>query len=221
MRIATDDDVRVQAAVQDELAWTPDVDAAGIGVAVEDGTVTLSGEVDSYAERVAARHAALRVRGVTAFVDNLTVHPKGASQVSETDIAKAVDHALKGASNIPDSVKAEINYHHVTLTGEVEWDYQRRAARRAVEHLRGVHTVNNMITLSARPTAPDAEERIRNALTRNALLDAQKITVTIAGNKVILGGTVRSWAEKQQAGRAVWSSPHVTDVDNRITVQAN
>lgn len=119
------------------------------------------------------------------------------------------------------TVKAEINDHHVTLTGEVEWDYQRRAARRVVEHLRGVHTVNNMITLSARPTVPDAEERIRNALTRNALLDAQKVTVTIAGNnKVILGGTVRSRAEKQQAGRAVWGSPHVMDVDNRIVVQS-
>lgn len=220
MRIANDRDVSVQSAVQEELEWTPDVDAAGIGVSVEDGTVTLSGEVDTYAERVAARRAALRVRGVTAFVDNLTVHPNEISQPSETDVAKAVSLALNATSTIPDTVKAEINDGHVTLTGEVEWDYQRGAARRAVEHLRGVHTVSNLITLSPRPSALDTEERIRHALTRNALLDAKRIKVKVLGNKVVLDGTVRSFAEKQQAGRAAWNSPHVNDVENRISVRS-
>lgn len=212
-------DLDIQTAVQAELDWTPDVDSAGIGVAVEDRTVTLSGEVDDYSERLAAKRAALRVVGVTAVVDDLTVHPKSGWTVTETDIAKEVQRALTWASNVPDTVKAEIKDHAVTLTGEVAWDYQRQAAKRAVQNLRGVYTVNNMITLTARPSAIDAEQRIKNALTRNAQLDAKTIDATVSGNKVTLTGTVRSWAEKKQAGQAAWASPHVTDVDNRIEVR--
>lgn len=213
-------DQDIQTAVQDELEWTPDVDAAGIGVAVEDGAVSLSGEVDDYSERLAAKRAALRVRGVTAVVDDLIVHPKSGWPVTETDIAKEVERALKWASNLPDTVKASIKDHSVTLTGQVSWDFQRQAAKRAVQYLRGVYSVDNMITLTARPSAVDAEERIKNALTRNAQLDAKTIDATVSGNKVTLTGTVRSWAEKQQAGQAAWASPHVTDVNNRIVVRA-
>lgn len=218
---ATHSDLDVQTAVQDELQWTPDVDAAGIGVAVEDGTVALSGEVDTYSERLAAKHAALRVQGVTAVVDGLTVHPKATLPVSETDIAREVDRALRGASNVPDSVKAEIEGHRVTLRGEVEWDYQRRAARQVVQYLKGVYMVNNMITITGRPSAADAGERIRKALVRNAQLDANTIDVSVSGTKVTLTGHVRSWAEKRQAGMAAWASPHVTDVDNHIVVRAS
>ncbi len=217
---ATRTDHDIQTSVQDELEWTPDVDAAGIGVAVEDGAVTLSGEVDDYAEKLAAKRAALRVRGVSAVVNDLTVHPKGATTVSETDIAKEVERALKWATNVPDTVKAEITGHNVTLTGQVQWDFQRQAAKRAVRYLRGVYTVNNMITLTARPSATDAKERITNALVRNAQLDANHITVTVVGNKATLTGHVRSWAEKEQAGFAAWASPHVTDVANNLVVRA-
>lgn len=220
MTIATDRDLDVQSSVSDELEWTPDVDAAGIGVAVEDGTVTLSGEVDNYAERVAAKRAALRVRGVRTVVDNLTVHPKAAWPVTETDIAKEVERALKAASNVPGTVKAEINGHNVTLVGEAEWNFQRQAAKRAVQYLRGVSTVSNMITLISRPSAADTQERITKALTRNAQLDANTIHVTVVGGKVTLTGTVKSWAERTQAGNAAWASPHVTDVDNKILVRA-
>lgn len=217
--VRTDHDI--QTAVQDELEWTPDVDAAGIGVAVEAGTVSLSGEVDSYAEQVAAARAALRVRGVTAVVDNLAVHPKNGWSVTETDIAKEVQRALKWASTVPDTVKAKIKEHAVILTGQASWDFQRRAAKRAVQYLSGVYSVDNRITLTARPSADDTEERIKKALTRNAQLDANTIDATVSGNRVILTGTVRSWAEKQQAGQAAWASPHVTDVDNRIVVRAH
>lgn len=216
----TRSDHDIQTAVQDELEWTPDVDAAGIGVAVEDGAVTLSGEVDDYSERLAAKRAALRVRGVSTVVNDLTVHPKSAATVTETDIAKEVERALKWATNVPDSVKAEITGHDVTLTGQVQWDFQRQAAKRAVRYLRGVYTVNNMITLTARPSAADAQERIKNALVRNAQLDANHITVTVTGNKATLTGHVRSWAEKEQAGFAAWASPHVTDVANNLVVRA-
>lgn len=219
MPIATDSDLDVQILVNDELEWTPDVDAAGIGVAVEDGTVTLSGEVDTYVERLAAKRAARRVRGVRAIVDNMTVHPKSARSVTETDIAKEVNRALAGATNIPDTVQAEVDGHNVTLTGEVDWDFQRTAAKHCVQYLRGVYTVNSMITLKARPSAADTEERIRNALTRNALLEAQHIHVRTDGDKVVLTGTVKSWEERRQAANTAWASPHVADVDNRIEVR--
>lgn len=219
MSVATDSDLDVQTVVRDELDWSPDVDPARIGVAVEDGCVTLSGEVDSYAERLAAKRAALRVRGVRALIDDITVHPKSAWPVTETDIAKEIDRALRSTSNVPESVKAEIIKHNVTLTGEVDWEFQRTAAKRAVQYLRGVCTVNNLITLRPRPSAADAEERIRAALTRNAELDAKTIDVAVSGNKVTLTGTVKSWAEKHQAGMAAWSSPHVVDVENLIVVR--
>lgn len=218
--IPTSTDSGVQAAVQEELEWTPDVDAAGIGVAVEGGTVTLSGEVDNYAERRAAKRAALRIRGVRAVVDALTVHPLEGWPLSETDIAKEVQRALDWAVNVPTEVKAEIHEHDVTLTGQVAWEFQRLAAKRAVQYLRGVGTVNNLIELKPRPSAVDAERRIARAITRNAQLDADSIDVAVIGNKVILTGTVASWAEKQQAAHAAWASPNVAEVENRIELRA-
>lgn len=216
---STSKDHDIQAAVQDELSWTPAVDSAGIGVAVDDGTVSLSGEVDKYSTRLAATRAALRVRGVTAVVDDLSIHPNATESVSETDIAKAVEHALTWASNVPNTVKARIDNHNVTLQGEVKWDFQRQAAKRAVEHLRGVNSVANTVTISEKPSAPDAERRIAQALIRNAQLDATAIDATVSGNTVTLTGTVRSWAEKHQAELAAWGSPHVTEVDNQITIR--
>jgi osmotically-inducible protein OsmY len=219
MTIDTSIDLDVQTLVLEELKWTPDVDAAGIGVAVEDGTVTLSGEVDSYAERLAAKKAARRIRGVRTVVDDLTVHAASDPAITETVIAREVERALRGASNVPESVQAEIQGRNVTLTGEVDWEFQRRAAKRAVQFLRGVRSVNSMIRLSARPSAADAEERIRNALTRNAQLDGKTIQVSVDGTRATLTGTVRSWVERQQAENAAWASPHVTKVDNGIVVR--
>jgi osmotically-inducible protein OsmY len=212
-------DQDIQTAVQDELEWTPEVDAAGIGVAVDAGVVALSGEVGSYSARIAAKHAALRVRGVTAFVDHITVHPSWSASVSENETAKQVEHALMWASNVPDTVKAEIEGHDVTLTGAVTWDFQRRAAQRVVQHLKGVTYVSNLVTLTPRVSAPDTEKRIRNAITRNAQLDANTIAVAASGDQVTLTGTVGSWAEKREAERAAWASPHVNSVEDRISVQ--
>lgn len=213
-------DEDIQASVQDELAWTPDVDDTGIGVAVEDGTVSLSGEVDSYAEYLAAKRAALRVRGVRAIVDNLIVHPRSPVPVTESDIAKEADRALRGASNVPSSVQAEVKDHTITLKGAVDWDYQRQAARRAVQYLRGVRSVIDLTTLTTRPSGQDTQARIRSALARNAMLDATTIEAVVTDGKVTLTGTVQSWAERKQAERAAWASPHVSDVDNQIMVRA-
>ncbi|MET0474518.1 MAG: BON domain-containing protein [Mycobacterium sp.] len=210
----------IHAAVEAELEWTPEVDSAGIGVAVDDGVVSLFGEVDDYTQRTAAKRAALRVRAVTAFVNDLKVKPKSAWSLSETDIGKSVEHALRSASNVPETVKAEIDGHDVTLTGQVAWDFQRRAAKRAVQYLRGVCWVNNRITLTPRASAVDTAERIRNAIVRNAQVEANAVTVAAAGDTVTLSGTVRSWAERRQADIAAWSSPHVSEVYNHIVVKS-
>lgn len=210
----------IREAVEAELGWTPQVDAPSIGVAVEHGVVTLSGEVTSITERGAAKNAALRVRGVTTVADEIVVRYPGSPR-TDTDIAEAVKNAFAWSSIVPaDKVKAEVHNHVVTLTGSVDWDYQRRAARRTVEHLAGVRMVQNNIQLTARPSATDAEHRIKAALVRNASLDANTIDVVVNGNTVTLTGTVSSWAEKKQAGRAAWSSPHVDTVLNHISVSA-
>lgn len=214
------DDREVQRAVVLELRWAPSVDDASIGVAVDEGMVTLSGQVASYSERLAATHAALRVRGVCAVVDRIAVRTPSSDAMTDVDVATHVDHALRAAADVPSSVKAVVERGEVTLLGEVDWDHQRRAARRAVQHLRGVRNVSSLITLAARPSAEDAEERIRGAIVRNAAVDANAVSVAMDGTKAALTGTVRSWPEKSQAADAAWASPHVTDVDNQIRVRA-
>ncbi len=216
--VRADDELRT--AVQEELDWTPEVDSTRIGVSVDDGTVALAGEVESYGERSAAVHAAFRVRGVRTVVGDLTVHPDGSWSVSEMDVAHEVAHALTTATNVPASVKAEVQGRRVSLTGEVKWDFERQAASRAVQHLRGVASVSNMIVLSPRVSAPDTEKRISAALARNAHLEAAAIDVSVSGTTVKLSGHVASWVEKDAAGKAAWSSPHVTSVDNRIVLRA-
>jgi osmotically-inducible protein OsmY len=166
MSVTARTDRQIQAAVEAELEWTPDVDAAGIGVAVDDSVVSLSGEVDDYAARSAAKRAALRLHDVTAVVNDLDIHPKTVLSVSNVDIGKEVIHALKSATNVPDTVKAEIDAHSVTLTGQVDWDFERRAAKRALRYLRGVHSVENRITLTPRASAVDTGEGIRRAILR-------------------------------------------------------
>jgi osmotically-inducible protein OsmY len=219
MTTATMSDVEVQGMVRDELEWAPEVDSAGIGVSVEDGAVTLSGEVDSYAEKLSAKSAALRVRGVRTVADDLLVRSKGSS-LSEIDIAREVDHALKTGVNVPPTVQAEVTDHHVLLIGEAGWQFQRNAAQHAVQFLPGVYTISNMIRLTRRPSAPDTQQRITDALIRNAQLDAKGIHVMVQGGTVTLSGMVRSWAESAQAAEAAWASPHVTDVVNDLIIKA-
>ena len=221
MRMTTEarSDHDIQVAVRLEVEWIPEVNASGIGTAVRDGVVTLSGEVRTIAERRAVTRGAMRVRGVSAVVDDITIHSDSEHSITEVEIAQEVAHALKSANNIPDTIKAEVSEHHVTLSGQALWDFQRYAAVQAVRNLRGVYGVDSTIVLTPRPSATDTEERITKALTRNAALDAGHITVTVVGTKAILCGRVRSWSEKEQAGRAAWMSPNVTEVNNEILVR--
>jgi osmotically-inducible protein OsmY len=216
--ITPSSDLHLQSAVRDELRWTPDLDAAGIKVAVKDATVTLSGEIGDYSQFLAAKRATLRVHGVTTLIDRLTVRPKTPRQLSDTDIAREVERALTWATNVPATVKAQVTGPHVALTGEVDWNFQREAAQRAIAYLRDVQTVTNQLTLTPRTPSADAALGIRNALIRNAQLDAHYIAVTVAGTKATLTGHVRSWAEKKHACAATWSSPHVTEIDDHLDV---
>ncbi|MDQ0028693.1 BON domain-containing protein [Arthrobacter bambusae] len=212
-------DHELQQAVLNELDWTPEVDASHIGVTAISGAVTLTGEVSSYSARLAAKKAALRVRGVTALADELTVHYLG-GPVTDTDIAEAALGVLRRNAVVPEgAVTAEVRNHAITLTGDVDWNYEREAAARAVEHLRGVRSVENLITLKGRASAVDTKTRVKNAIARQAALDAESILVTVDGTEVTLTGRVASWNEKKAAGKAAWASPHVSAVLNLLEVR--
>lgn len=212
-------DHQIKSAVESELDWTPGVDEAGIGVAVEDGAVVLSGEVDTFAEKTAAVRAAFRVKGVTTVTDDLVIAAaSGVWGISETDLGRNVEKAIAWLNVAPNTVHAQIVKHRVTLTGEVQWNYQRVQAERAVARVTGVAAVENRLALTKRASAADTAERIKNALARNAALDAKHITVTTSDGAVTLTGTVRSWYERTAAENAAWASPHVTDVINQLTI---
>jgi osmotically-inducible protein OsmY len=217
---ASKTDKDIQERVEKELEWSRQVDdAANIGVAVDEGVVALSGEVTTYAQKVAAAKAALRTRGVTAVANDIVVRYAG-RKATDQEIAEAVRNVLKWNVSIPkDSLKIEVRDGVVTLDGVVSWDYQRRSAKRAVEDMPNVVGVFSRISLKPRASAANTESMVKRAILRNASLDANTITVSVVGNKVILHGEVGSYAEKKQAGIAAWSSPHVTDVDNKITIR--
>lgn len=213
-------DHELKIAIDAELEWAPNVKADRVGVAVRDGAVTLSGQVETYPEKEAAVRAALRVRGVTAVADEIVVeHTWGPRD--DTDIAREAGTALDRSVVVPQhSVKARVHNHVVTLTGTVPWRYQREAARHAVSGLPGVSDVVDQIVIAPPGTisAAKAKSKITSALVRNAQLDANRITVGIHGSEVTLSGTVCSWAERRQAEHAAWSAPGVTSVRNQITV---
>ncbi|MEY9952495.1 BON domain-containing protein [Leifsonia sp. EB34] len=212
-------DLTVRRAVESELAWTPDVTAPAIGVAVDGGVVTLTGEVDSLHERIAVVEAAQRVAGVRTVADELRLPEPGDDPHGRT-LAAAVDGILAWTAGVPRTgIHADVQGHRVVLTGEVEWDSERVAAKRAVERLHGVHAVESRIELTRRPQADDVAEEIRNALVRNAILDAGRIAVTVDGDEITLTGAVGSWTEHQQALRTAWSSPHVRQVHDRLRVE--
>lgn len=208
----------IQEDVIEELSWTPQVNSAHIGVSVNEGAVTLNGQVGSYAERIAAKNAALRVDGVSTVADDIQVETTGPRR-SDTQIAESVTSALSWSITVPDTVKAEVRDHVVILTGKADWDYQRRAATHAIEHLGGVVFVDNRIELTHRPTTIDTTDRIHKALLRSAAIDADAVTVSVNGAEVTLTGQVSSWVEKKQAEHAAYSSPSVSSVRNNLTIR--
>lgn len=212
-------DMELQREVTTELRWDPSVRDEEVAVAVRDGVVTLGGTVDSFAVKLAALKAAERVGGVHAVADELDVRLPGPSQRSDTELAHQVVSALRWDVLVPDDrIKARLEQGWVTLEGEVEWEFERRAARRAVQNITGLRGVTNLVTLKQRASALDVSQRIKDALRRQAELDARMIEVEAADGAVTLHGTVHSWAERRQAEQAAWSAPGVTRVDDRLVV---
>ena len=214
-------DSDIKRDVEDELRWDPNVHADDVAVAVKDGVVTLTGFVTSYAQKFAAERAAKRVMGVVGLANDLEVRLPGVDQRPDPDIARNVIAELRvWLPSSHENIKAVVKEGWVTLEGEVEWNYQREYAERAVRWIKGVKGVSNLIRLKpkAAPTPAEVKQRIEEAFRRSALIDANRITVEENGGEVILKGTVRSWAERQEAERAAWAAPGVTRVDNRIVV---
>jgi osmotically-inducible protein OsmY len=213
-------DAELKSAVTDELAWTAGVDNAHIGVAVLDGGVTLSGEVDSYPEKLIAEHAALRVRGITAVAQEITVRNQW-MEMNDTDIAREAREALERAVDVPTgTVKATVHDHIVTLTGQVPWQFQREAAGRAVHYLRGVRDIANAVAIRPTVSTADIKNAISAALLRNARLEGKATTVTAdAAGTVTLTGVVHSASERREAERTAWSAPGVVNVDNHLRIE--
>ena len=213
------DDLTIKKEVEAELQWEPSLNAASIGVAVKDGIVTLTGRVSSYAEKMAAARAAARVSGVKAVANDIEIRLLPSDERTDEDIARAVANALAWNTSVPaDGIKALVSDGWVTLEGAVEWYYQKEAAERAVRYLRGVKGVSNNIVVKPTVSANVVKAQIEAALKRSAELDAQRITVETRGDTVILRGTVRSWAERQEAERAAWATPGVAVLENHITI---
>jgi osmotically-inducible protein OsmY len=214
-------DEEIQRDVLEELKWDARVQPNEIGVAVRDGVVTLMGWVDNYGKKWATERTAHRVRGVTAVANDVDVRLASTAERTDTDIASAATGALEWDAFVPiERLDVTVARGWLTLKGEVEWEFQRRAAERSVRRLSGVRGVTNLIAVQPRinPSPEELRRRLEDALLRNAETDSRRITIDTDGGTVILKGTVRSWVEREEAERISWSAPGVTAVNNRITV---
>lgn len=213
-------DDEIKRDVEEELRWDPDIDATDIGVAVKDGVVALTGFVRSYIQKFEAEEAAKRVAGVVGVANDLEVRLPGTDQRPDPDIAREAVEAIK--TQLPlswEDIKVTVGNGWITLEGNVEWNYQRERAETAVRWIRGVKGVTNMLKLTPQTPPPsEIKRKIEEAFKRNAEIDANRIRVETRNGTVILEGTVRSWAERQEAERAAWSAPGVTKVEDRIAI---
>lgn len=212
-------DTELQQDIVAELHWEPSINATHIDVAVKDGVVTLTGFVSSFTEKWTAEHVVKGIAGVKAVADDLEVQLPGASERTDSDIARAAVNALEWHTSVPhDRITVTVRNGWITLEGSVDWSYQKTTAEDAVRHLMGVKGVTNTLTVQPKVAATAISAKIAEAFKRNAALDAQKIWVEVEGNKVILRGNLHSWLERAEAERVASAAPGVTAVENHINV---
>lgn len=213
------DDTDIKEDVMDALDFEPSIDAKNIGVAVENGIVSLSGHVPTYTQRLTAEHVVTHVKGVRGIAENIEVRPIGSHRTADDEIARRAADLLIWNTSVPkDSVKVKVTDGFVTLLGTVEWNYQRNAAQSAVSGMLGVKSVSNQIEIRQKPTPADVRQRIENALKRDAELDAAAIQVTISDSVVTLDGKIDTLADRMIAERAAWAAPGVTQVNDHLHV---
>jgi osmotically-inducible protein OsmY len=212
-------DKDLRQKVIDQLDWEPSIDSASIAVAVHGGVVTLSGHVPTYLQKVAAERVVRGVKGVLGIAQDIEVRLQGADPTSDEDIAKRAVTAIAFDSLLPpDSVQVKVSHGWITLMGELEWQYQRNAAEADVRKLHGVVGVINGVTLKPRPHTGDIAARIKDALVRDATIDAQAIKVKVDGDRVILEGSVDCWRDRDLVERAAWAAPGVRAVVDQLRV---
>ncbi len=214
------DDITLRQLILDELEFEPSVNAADIGITCDNGVVTLSGHVPTFAEKAAAERATLRVKGVKAIAEGIEVRPVGTHRTADDEIAKRAVNTISWHVTIPkDAVQLEVANGWVTLRGRVEWQYQKNAAADAVRDLSGVIGVSNLIEVTPRPSATDVKKRIEDAFRRDAEIEAEAINIHVADGKVTLHGKVKTWAERQAAEHAAWSAPGVRTVEDHLSIR--
>lgn len=212
-------DSEIEQDVKAELEWDPDLDATDIAVKVKSGVVELSGFVRSYTDRYEGEIAAKRVAGVVGVANDVEVRLPSIDERPDPDIARDAVAAMRSQLPISsESIKVLVRSGWVTLEGEVEWQYQRQTAENAVRRIKGVKGVSNTILLKPHVEPEQVRRKIMEALRRSAQLDASRITVESTGGDVVLKGTVRSWIERDEAERAAWAAPGVTNVDDHLVI---
>jgi osmotically-inducible protein OsmY len=209
-------DQHLRDAVLHQLEWDPEVDASAIGVTAKDGVVTLTGFVDTYAGKLAAERIAKRVKGTRAVANDITVRLR--VERTDTDIATDAAQALAVIA-LTDQVQAAVHTGHVTLTGSVDWLFQKHAAENAVRHLRGLRGVFNHITVKPRSVQRDMQHRIVRALHRTADVDARRISVVVDDDTATLKGMVTTWSQRDAAERAAGAAPGIRRVENELFVE--
>lgn len=212
-----DNDLR--KTVIDELEFQPSIDAAHIGIAVDDGIVTLTGHVPTYYEKRTAERVVARIKGVRGIAQEIEVRPSGTHITADDEIAKRAANTLNWNTSIPkDAIKIKVTDGFVTLQGSVEWNYQRNTAETIVQTISGVTGISNQITIVSKATPSDVRQRIENALKRDAELDAKAISVKVVNGVVTLDGRVDCYADRVIAKRAAWAVPGVLQVEDHLHV---